>query len=212
YRYFPEPDLPPFQLSDEYINSIRAGLPVMPEEWQQKLIHEFGLPPYDASVLTESKRMVLYFEAMTAGTRSYKAAANWLMGPVKSFLNDRGMEMSRFPVPPGKLAELINLIDAGKLNYSVAAQSVFPAMMDNPEASPAAITEKLGVGIDSSRDQLAGFIEEVIDRYPEKVKQYQAGKKGLIGLFMGEVMKLSKGKIDPKLANKLMLEKLNRSL
>lgn len=208
YRYFPEPDLRPFVLSDEYINGIREELPVLPEEWQQKLTRKFGLPEYDASVLTESKRMVLYFEAMTADTTNYKAAANWLMGPVKSFLNEKGLGMAGFPVPSRKLAELINLIDAGELNYSVAAQSVFPAMLKEPETGPAAITARLGVGIDNSKDQLAGFIAEVIARHPDKVKQYQAGKKGLIGLFMGEVMKLSKGKIDPSLANKLMMEKL----
>lgn len=211
YRYFPEPDMPPLLLTGAYIDEIRAGLPMMPEEWQQKLANEYGLPEYDASVLTESKRMVLYFEAMAAATQNYKAAANWLMGPVKSYLNDEGLDMARFPLPPEKLAELINLIDAGKLNYSVAAQILFPAMLKNPSASPANLIDTLGVGIDNSSDQLTGFIEEVIARHPDKVKQYQSGKKGLIGMFMGEVMKLSKGKIDPKTANRLMAEKLEKA-
>ncbi|QEC52938.1 aspartyl/glutamyl-tRNA(Asn/Gln) amidotransferase subunit B [Anseongella ginsenosidimutans] len=211
YRYFPEPDMPPLLLTEEYIQEIRATLPMLPEEWQQKLINEYSLPEYDAQVLTESKRMVLYFESMTAETRNYKAAANWLMGPVKSFLNEEGLGMAGFPVPAASLAGLINLIDEGKLNYSVAAQTVFPAMLKDTSAGPASLIEKLGVGIDNSADQLTGFIEEVIARYPDKVKQYQSGKKGLIGMFMGEVMKLSKGKIDPKAANRLMAEKLEKA-
>lgn len=208
YRYFPEPDMPPLSLSEAYIEKIRAALPLLPEQWQQKLVAEFGLPAYAAAVLTESKRMVLYFEAMTGHTKNYKAAANWLMGPVKSFLNEQGVNMSKFPLPPEKLAGLVNLIDEGRLNYSVAAKKVYPAMLLNPGAEPAGLIEQLGVGIDNNADQLSAYIEEVIARYPDKVKQYQSGKKGLIGLFMGEVMRLSKGKIDPRVANRMMAEKL----
>lgn len=211
YRYFPEPDMPPLHLTEAYIEGIRAALPLMPEQWQHKLVNEYGLPEYDASVLTESKRMVLYFEAMTKDTGQFKAAANWLMGPVKSYLNDQGKGMADFPLQPAKLAELVDLIDGGKLNYSVAAQTVFPAMLNDPAVSPAELIERLGVAIDNSTDQLTGYIDEVIARHPDKVKQYQAGKKGLMGLFMGEVMKLSKGKIDPKTANRLMAEKLEKA-
>ncbi|MFS8617037.1 MAG: Asp-tRNA(Asn)/Glu-tRNA(Gln) amidotransferase GatCAB subunit B, partial [Solitalea sp.] len=164
-----------------------------------------------ASVLTESKRMVLYFEALTKETDQFKAAANWLMGPVKSYLNEQGKGMADFPLKPASLAGLINLIEAGKLNYSVAAQTVFPALLEDPEVSPDVLIERLGVAIDSDTDQLTTYIEEVIARHPDKVKQYQNGKKGLIGLFMGEVMKLSKGKIDPKMANRMMAEKLEKA-
>lgn len=211
YRYFPEPDMPPLRLSDAYIEGIRAALPLLPEAWERKLVNEYGLPPYDASVLTESKRMVLYFEALTKETDQFKAAANWLMGPVKSYLNEQGKGMADFPLKPASLAGLINLIEAGKLNYSVAAQTVFPALLEEPEVSPDVLIERLGVAIDSDTDQLTTYIEEVIARHPDKVKQYQNGKKGLIGLFMGEVMKLSKGKIDPKMANRMMAEKLEKA-
>src|SRR5690606_31717532 len=121
-----------------------------------------------------SKRMVVYFEALTAYTSNYKAAANWLMGPVKSFLNEQGMGMSGFQVPPVKLAELINMIDAGKLNYSVAAQSVFPAMLESPQTGPEAITEKLGLKIEGDQAQLKELIAEVIIRFPDKVQQYRS--------------------------------------
>lgn len=210
YRYFPEPDLPLFVLSEADIEGIRSDLPRMPEEWYHRLTGEYGLSEYDAGILIESKRTVLYFEAMTKETSNYKAAANWLMGPVRSWLNEQGSGMDGFPVPPSGLAALLRLIDEGKLNYSVAAQTIFPEMLDDPGTAPAAIVERLQVGIDGDSGQVADLVEEVVARYPEKVKQYRAGKKGLLGMFMGELMKLSKGKIDPRLANKLMAERLEQ--
>ncbi|MCW3462724.1 Asp-tRNA(Asn)/Glu-tRNA(Gln) amidotransferase subunit GatB [Chitinophaga nivalis] len=207
YRYFPEPDLAPFRLTDAFIEDIRASLPALPEELIRKYTQEFGLPDYDARVICDDKATADYFESLIALTPQYKAAANWILGPVKSYLNEHTIDISRFPVTPAALAALITLTDSGKVSFSIASSRILPEMIQQPE-EPLAIATRLNLLQDNNADNITPIIEEVLAKYPDKVAAFKGGKKGLMALFVGEVMKLSKGKADPRLTNELLAEKL----
>ncbi len=208
YRYFPEPDLQPLVLSAAYVEKIRKDLPALPNQLYEKYISSLGLPVYDASVITADKETAGYFEEIIGHTTNYKAAANWLMGAVKSYLNENGISITEFGISPGNLAALIALIDNGKVNNSVAAQKLFPAMLKEPAKSPEELAKELNLLISADTDDVYQFISEAIAKYPDKVKEYQKGKKGVLGLFMGEIMKRSKGKIDPQKTNQLLIKEL----
>lgn len=208
YRYFPEPDLPPVILTDDYINRVKVHLPKLPNQLINEYITDFGLPAYDARIITDDKVMAEYFNELLTLTKNYKAAANWLLGPVKNYLNENGLEMQGFKLRPQGLAKLIALIDEGKTNFSIASTKIFPVLVTQPDKEPFKIAEELNVLQSSDEGLIKELVEQVVAKYPEKTAEYKAGKKGLLGLFVGEVMKLSKGKADPKLANRLVLEKL----
>jgi aspartyl-tRNA(Asn)/glutamyl-tRNA(Gln) amidotransferase subunit B len=201
YRYFPEPDLPPFIVTDEYLNRIKVELPQLPEQLYLKLKNELSLPEYDSKTITEDKELVNYFLKITEHTKNYKAAANWVLGSVKSHLNETATEISDFNLAPASIAELIKLIDEGKLSHTAASQQVFPALLAQPGKSALEIAEALNVIQTADLNFISGIVNEVLGRYPDKVEEYKAGKKGLLGLFVGEVMKASKGKADPKVVN-----------
>ena len=209
YRYFPDPDLSPVIVSEEWLNEITATIPAMPYELQQKFVQTYGLPEYDAHVLTDSREMALYFEEVCKLTKNYKAASNWMMGPVKSYLNEFGKEISDFPLQPVILVSLIELVEQGKVSFSVASQQVFDAMLKDSSRPVLQMAQELNVLQDSNVDSLQHLIDEVVELYPDKVQEYKKGKKGLLAMFMGEVMKRSKGKADPKKTSVLLEEKLN---
>lgn len=209
YRYFPDPDLSPLIVSEEWLKEISATIPPMPYELQQKFVKAYGLPEYDAQVLTDSREMALYFEEVCKLTKHYKAASNWLMGPVKSYLNEFGKEMSDFPLQPVILVNLIELVEQGKVSFSVASQQVFTALLQDSSRPVLQVAQELNVLQDSNVDSLLLVIDEVLLAYPDKVQEYKKGKKGLLAMFMGEVMKRSKGKADPKKTSALLEEKLN---
>ncbi len=209
YRYFPDPDLSPVVVSEEWLSEIRASIPAMPYELQQKFMKVYGLPEYDAQVLTDSREMALYFEEVCKLTKHYKTASNWMMGPVKSYLNEFGKEMSDFPLQPVILVNLIELVEQGKVSFSAASQQVFAALLQDSSRPVLQVAQDLNVLQDSNVDSLLIVIEEVLQAYPDKVQEYKKGKKGLLAMFMGEVMKRSKGKADPKKTSALLEEKLN---
>ncbi|MGN7819713.1 Asp-tRNA(Asn)/Glu-tRNA(Gln) amidotransferase subunit GatB [Chitinophaga sp. 22536] len=208
YRYFPEPDLAPFHLTDEFIAAIRATLPALPEELVQKYTTTYGLPEYDARVICDDKGTADYFESLTGITTQYKAAANWMLGPVKSWLNEHSTDISQFPVTPAALAALIHLTDSGKVSFSIASSRILPEMISATTEDPLAIATRLNLLQDTNADNISPIIDEVLAKYPDKVAAFRGGKKGLMSLFVGEVMKLSKGKADPRLTNELLAEKL----
>ncbi|WP_236652872.1 Asp-tRNA(Asn)/Glu-tRNA(Gln) amidotransferase subunit GatB [Chitinophaga vietnamensis] len=207
YRYFPEPDLAPFKFTDEFIAAIKATLPALPEELIHKYTHEYGLPEYDARVICDDKATADYFEAATQLTTHYKAAANWMLGPVKSWLNEQSKEITAFPVTPERLVALINLVDSGKVSFSIASSRILPEMITSP-GDPLEIATRLNLLQDHNADNISPIIDEVLAKYPDKVAAFKGGKKGLMALFVGEVMKLSKGKADPRLTNELLAAKL----
>ncbi len=210
YRYFPEPDLMPVTLSEAYIHEISQQMPPLPGELKKKYISEYGLSEYDSKVITESKGIALYFEELIKHTSNYKAAANWLMVNIKSYLNQNAMEITDFPVKPVQIAEMIKMIDEGKITHNIASKIIFAELIKHPDKTPAQIAEEQDLTIKSDASELRQIIEQVLAQYPGKVEEYRKGKRGLIGLFMGEVMKATKGKANPKEANKLLNELLNK--
>jgi aspartyl-tRNA(Asn)/glutamyl-tRNA(Gln) amidotransferase subunit B len=208
YRYFPDPDLSPMQVSDEWLAAIKTAMPALPAELVHKYTTTFQLPEYDALVLTDTKELARYFEAVCQHVTHYKAASNWVMGPVKSYLNELGLGADEFPVKPGLIAEIITLIDEGKISHTVASQRVFPELLKNPGKTAIEVAQQLNVLLDSNHDAILPIIDEVVREFPLKVEEYKKGKKGIIGMFMGEVMKRSKGKADPKVATELLTKKL----
>jgi aspartyl-tRNA(Asn)/glutamyl-tRNA(Gln) amidotransferase subunit B len=210
YRYFTEPDLPPLVLTEDYIEGIRKRMPALPEIRKEMYIRDYGLSEYDASFITQDKSTDEYFSDLITGMYPsyYKTAANWVMGPIKSYLNENALDFSLFKVEPGKIAEIIQMINLNEVSGSTASQILFPEVIKNPESSPRDLAYKLNLIQESDVGAIEKFIDEAIAKYPEKVTEYKNGKQGLIGLFMGEVMKLSKGKADPKLTTKLLKEKL----
>lgn len=209
YRYFPEPDLSPVIISEEWLNSVKVAMPSLPRELFRKFTQEFGLPDYDAGVLTDSKEIALYFEELCGLTGNYKAASNWMMGPVKSYLNELTLHIEQFPIKPAALATLIQIIDEGKVNFSVASQKIYPVLLANPDKSPLAIAQELNLIQESDEGSLKPIIESVLAENEGKVAEYRSGKKGLMGMFMGQVMKKSQGKADPKVATKILMELLD---
>lgn len=210
YRYFPDPDLSPMEVSDKWLDQIQSSMPALPRELYNKYVAELHLPEYDAHVLTDSKDVALYFEELCKLTTNYKAASNWIMGPVKSYLNELNLSADEFPISPNVLVELIDLVDAGKLNFSVASHRVFLELLKNPNKSALEVAQQLNLIQESNHDAIIPIIDEVIKEFPLKVEEYKNGKKGIVGMFMGEVMKRSKGKADPKVANELITKKLEQ--
>lgn len=208
YRYFPDPDLSPMIVSDEWLNDIRKSMPALPEELFKKFISTYGLPEYDAQVLTDSRDVAEFFENVCQDTKNYKAASNWTMGPVKSYLNESGNTADAMPVSPKSVGRIISLIDEGKISYASASQKIFPELLARPEVDPLVLAGELNLIQDRNEDTIQPIIDQVVREFPLKVEEFKNGKKGIIGMFMGEVMKRSKGKADPKLANELLTRKL----
>jgi aspartyl-tRNA(Asn)/glutamyl-tRNA(Gln) amidotransferase subunit B len=211
YRYFPEPDLQPVMVTKEYIESVRNNLPPLPNDLYNKYVNEFKLNDYDASVLTDLKEIALYFNELTSYTRNYKAAANWVMVNVKTFLNENALHIDDFPLKPKVIADIIALIDAGKIGNTTASQKLFPALIANPAKSAETLATELDIIQNSNSNEIQALVEQAVNKFPEKITEYRNGKVGLLGLFVGEVMKLSKGKADPKVVNQLVKEQLEKN-
>lgn len=208
YRYFPEPDLTPFHLSDELIGKIQKEIPPLQEARAIMYIEKFQLPEYDAEVLTEEKDFANYFEAVIEDTKFYKPSANWMLGPVRSWLNENKKEISFFPLRPKQVALLVELVESGKVSFTIASTRIFNAIINDPAKNPLQIAEEQNLLQQSDNSFLQPIVDEVLNKFPDKVSEYKKGKKGLLALFVGEVMKRSKGKADPAATNQLILEKL----
>lgn len=211
YRYFPEPDLSPLEISDEWLEEIKSKISVLPNDLRIELETKYGLGPEDASQLTAQKEFAMYFKEICEHTKSYKSVANWFKGPIKSYIKDKGISLEDFPLTHEQIAEVIKIIDEGKISFSAASQQLFPHLLANPEESIQEAIADLNIAIESDSGSIQTTIDEVISASPDKVKAYNNGKKGLIGMFMGEVMKKTNGKVDPKLANKLLRETLDKA-
>ena len=209
YRYFPEPDLQPVVITKEYVARVKATLPPLPNELFEKFTTTFGLSKYDTNVLIEDKDIALYFNTLCSHTKNYKAAANFLTGSIKSYLNENAVDICDFSISEERMGTLITLVDDGKVSNTVATQKVFAAMLNNGD-SPEAIAKANNWIQESDSNALQEWVDAAVAKHPEKVAEYKGGKKGLIGLFMGEVMKLSRGKADPKLANQLVRKALEK--
>jgi aspartyl-tRNA(Asn)/glutamyl-tRNA(Gln) amidotransferase subunit B len=217
YRYFPEPDLTPFDLTGDLIASIKASLPVLQQERIKEYTSIYQLSEYDAAALTEEKDFSNYFERLIQSNNANgsdiiikpKSAANWMLGPVKTWLNDENKNINQFPVPPAKLSLLIKLVEDNKLSFSGASSKIFPMLIADPSTDPLEQAGKMNLLMDSNSDYILPIADAVLLQFEDKVKEYKKGKKGLLALFVGEVIKRSKGKADPKVVNEILSQKLN---
>lgn len=210
YRYFPEPDLQPVYITDEYVNKVRRELPMLPAQLFELYTATYRLSDYDAHQIIEVKEEAVWFNELVKHTKNYKSAANWLLGPVRSFLNERALSFAEFPLPPSRVAEIISLVDSNTVSNTAAAQKLFPALIGRPEKTAAALAAELDLLQNSNSGELQALVDQALGKFPEKIAEYRSGKTGLLGMFVGEAMKLSRGKADPKLLNKLVKETLEK--
>jgi aspartyl-tRNA(Asn)/glutamyl-tRNA(Gln) amidotransferase subunit B len=208
YRYFPEPDLPPLQIAPERIDRIRVALPELPQERAVRLAAEFGIPSYDAHVLTAERALADYFEQVAAAAGEGKSASNWVMGDVMAQLKQRDLSITAFPIPPASLADLIRLVKDGVISNTIARQ-VFITMMDTGR-TPGEIVRAEGLAQVRDDRQLETWVSEIIAEYPAEIARVRSGDQKLIGFLMGQLMKKSRGKADPKLANALLTRTINQ--
>jgi len=209
YRFFPEPDLPPLIVSEKWIAEVRQRMPALPKELFQKFTNELNLNNYDAGMLTESKEVASYFLHVCDKTTNYKAAANWVMGAIKSWVNSNASSIERFPLSPATIADIIASIDEGIINFSVAEQKLFPALLKESTKKAKDLIAELNLAQTGDDDTLQQLIDEVLADNAAKVAEYKSGKTGLLGMFMGQIMKKSGGKADPKKTNQLLAKALN---
>jgi aspartyl-tRNA(Asn)/glutamyl-tRNA(Gln) amidotransferase subunit B len=208
YRYFPEPDLPPIVVDEIQIARVRSSMPPLPEFLHERFTKLYGLSEYDASVLGDQKHLALWFEQLVNLTTHYKQAANWTMGPVKTWLNTHAVEIQKFPLSVQSLASLIEAVQGGVLTHHQAVQTLWPIWLNSPTKTLAELLAELDLGQSSDGPPLELLVEEVLSAMPSKVAEYRSGKKGLLGLFMGELMKKTEGKVQPAQASEMLRAKL----
>jgi aspartyl-tRNA(Asn)/glutamyl-tRNA(Gln) amidotransferase subunit B len=206
YRYFPDPDLVPLVLSADWVQRTQKELPELPAAKRQRFITRFGLPEYDADVLTATRPLAAYFEETAAFARNPKAAANWVMGEVTRALNDSGLSIDSCPVTPQRLADLLHLIDTGAISNNIA-KKVFELMWQTNK-EPAAIVDEQGLAQVSDSGAIEAAIDQILAANQGQVEEYRSGKDKVFGFFVGQVMKAMKGKANPTVVNDLLLKKL----
>lgn len=210
YRYFPEPDLPIVYVSNAQIDEIKTAMPKLSKELFTEYINDLKLSAYDANILSEDRDFANYFNEVIQHTKNYKAAANWLIGPVKSYLNEKAIAITAFPLAPKVIANLLQLVEDNKVSFNVASSKLLNALFEQPNENVETLAQEMNLIQESDEDFIQELIEKVLAQFPDKVADYKAGNKNLLGLFMGQVMKASKGKADPKVASKMIQEHLER--
>lgn len=206
YRYFPEPDLIPIEVSSEYIEEVRRELPELPDVRKERFKTEFGLSDYDSSLLTADKATADYFEAVVQDGIDAKTVSNWILGEIAKKLNEEGISIEHIPVTPTALAALLRLIQGGTISGTMAKQ-VLPEMWSTQKSADEVVKEKGLVQI-TDTNALEEIVQKIIDANPQSVADYQAGKKKAIGFLVGQIMKETKGRANPGLVNQLLQQKL----
>lgn len=206
YRYFPEPDLVPLVIDRDWVEDIRRSLPELPDSRRNRYIKEYGLPAYDAGVLTNTKELADYFEDCVAAYPNPKIVSNWVMGELSKLLNASNIEIAECPVGPEQLASLLQLMDKGTISGKIA-KTVFEEMFATGKDAETIVKEKGLVQI-SDEGAIAAIVDEVLEKNPKTVADYRAGKERALGFLVGQVMKATRGKANPNLVNKLLKEKL----
>ena len=207
YRYFPEPDLLPVVISEEWKKEIAEQLPELPDERKEKLISKYNLPEYDADILTQNKAIVDYYEEVVSSTNDFKAASNWIMGDVLKAINEQKLDIRNFSVSAANLAKLINLINENIISGKIAKE-IFPVMLQERKDPEIIINEK-GLKQITDTSEIENVVDKIVESYQDEVKQFLEGKEKVIGFFVGQVMKETKGKANPKLVNEALRKKLN---
>ncbi|NMO98240.1 Asp-tRNA(Asn)/Glu-tRNA(Gln) amidotransferase subunit GatB [Paenibacillus lemnae] len=207
YRYFPDPDLVRVHISDEWKEAVRSTIPELPDARKARYAAEYGLPDYDAGVITSSKAMADFFEDSLKYTQDAKSVSNWIMGELMGYLNANNLELPQVKITGQGLGEMIGLIEKGTISTKIA-KTVFKAMLDSGKL-PQQIVEEQGLVQISDEGAIKSIVEQVVANNPQSVEDYKAGKQKAIGFLVGQVMKESKGKANPALANKLLVDVLN---
>ncbi|WP_443939101.1 Asp-tRNA(Asn)/Glu-tRNA(Gln) amidotransferase subunit GatB [Pedobacter sp. MW01-1-1] len=208
YRYFSDPDLQPIHISDAWLNEIKQSMPALPNEISKQLITDFGISKADAVLFAEDLDLLSFLTKGLPVIKNKKSLINWLIGPVRAILNERNGSILDLKITPEQLAEIINLVDNKKLSQPIALQELLPALEKMENQDVFQVATNLSLFISENNDELDVFIEEVLTKYPQQVEAFKKGKKGVLGLFVGDVMKLAKGKADAKKLNERILEKL----
>ncbi|MBI5560839.1 MAG: Asp-tRNA(Asn)/Glu-tRNA(Gln) amidotransferase subunit GatB [Deltaproteobacteria bacterium] len=206
YRYFPEPDLLPLVVTEEEVEDLRKTLPELPARKKERFEKEYSISPYDSGVLVSSKRLADFYEQTVKRFNEPKTVANWVMGDFLRLLNENSKDVSESPVTPGKLAKLLSMIKEGAISGKIAKE-VFEEMFKTGKDADA-IVKGGGLTQISDEGELAGIVEGVIGKNPSEVEKYRAGKTNLLGFFVGEVMKLTKGRANPQLVSELIKKRL----
>lgn len=207
YRYFPEPDLMPVELTEEQIEAVRASLPELPEQKRERYVKEFSLTDYDAHVLTLDRNLAAYFEQAAQHSKAPKLVANWIIGDFMRLLGERKMELADCPVKPESLAAMVDLIQSGAINGKIAKTVLEEMFLSGKE--PADIVREKGLVQVSDESAITGFVDQVIAANPAQVQQYREGKAAVIQYLVGQVMKTSRGKANPQMVLKMLKEKLS---
>ncbi|MBI3158285.1 MAG: Asp-tRNA(Asn)/Glu-tRNA(Gln) amidotransferase subunit GatB [Chloroflexi bacterium] len=207
YRYFPEPDLPPLVISEEWLEAVRAGLPELPHARAARFRRQYGLSAYDAGVLTAEKAAADYYEALAAAAPA-KAAANWLTGEVFAWLNGHGASIQEFPLPPAALAELVHLAEAGEITPNTARAVLAEMLATGQGAAEIVAAKDLRLVADPAR--IAAWAEQALAEHPEQVAAYQGGKSGLKQFFFGQAMRLSGGRAQPRALEDELARRLDK--
>ena len=209
YRYFPEPDLPPLEISRLWVEQIKAQLPELPEARSQRFVAEFGLTNKEASLLTSEKSLADYFEkALSLSKSPAKAINNWISGEFLRYVNDLGLDLDRLPVPAGHLAELVDLV-TGRIISDNSAKLVLKEMFETGQA-PKAIVETKNLAQISDEGYLEAVVAQILIDNPKEVASYLAGKETVFQWMMGQMARLTKGKADPQVVRQLLLQALSK--
>ncbi|AOO73492.1 Asp-tRNA(Asn)/Glu-tRNA(Gln) amidotransferase subunit GatB [Ligilactobacillus salivarius] len=206
YRYFPEPDLPLIHISDDWIKEVRASIPEMPDKRRERYTQDWGIPAYDAGVLTQTKEMSDFYDATVAAGADPKLAANWLMGEVNAYLNSKQVELSDTALTPEHLATMIKLIEDETISSKIA-KKVFKEIITN-DTEPKAWVESKGMVQLSDPAKLQPIIDEVLDNNEQSIEDFKNGKDRAIGFLVGQIMKKTRGMANPKMVNKLLMASL----
>jgi aspartyl-tRNA(Asn)/glutamyl-tRNA(Gln) amidotransferase subunit B len=206
YRYFPEPDLPPLTVDAARIAAIRSAMPELPDARRHRLVAQYALPDYDATQLTQSRELADYFERTVAAGAPAKAASNWIMGELARVLKTRGVGVTESPLPAERLAELLALVDRGTISGPIA-KDVFEKMIASGRGA-AEIVAADGLTQIDDESQIVSMVGEVLARHPDAVAQYRGGKTATFGFLVGQVMKATSGKANPKRVNELLKKAL----
>ena len=205
YRYFPDPDLLPLEVSDNFVEKLKLEIPELPDEKKKRFIEKFNLTPYEATILVSDIETSKYFEDVIKNS-DIKLATNWIIGELFAVLNDKNLEIIQSPISAKNLSKLINLIKDGTISGKIA-KTIFELMMDG-DKDPQKIVEEKGLKQESDPKAIEEIISKVIKDNPNKVKEYKSGKDKLFGFFVGQVMKISGGKANPQLVNEILKKKL----
>lgn len=208
YRYFPDPDLPPVLVSQDFIADQKRKMPILPWVLANKIKQQYGISNADTRIIVAEKEVANYFLEYAQQYSHVKSFANVLINKLIPFCKEKKMQLTDMAVSQENLAEMLHMVAENKLSISAATQKLLPVMILHPDNSPTELAAKQGIIQSSDSDELSTWIEEVIAQYPDKVSAYKSGKKGLLGFFMGEIMKRSKGKANPKKTNALLTKNL----